>query len=395
MHYCIMNGRTEKSPHRHRATAPQPGLLPPAHVALIRACVADEHDAAAAIEEWLAGIEIDDLDYATLELTGFVYRRMVDADLDHPARAVLAARYRRTWHQNQKLLFRARPLLARLGELTDRAVVLKGGAMVSSAYYDDLGVRALQDIDVLVEQEAVEPVVSWALERGWHVAKGLDAKDIYIVHHAIDLRYGDDGAIDLHWALLVQGRNPSRDRAFLASAQPAELGDVPIQVLPPTEQLFHTAAHVKPVGIRHVVDAISIVGRGGELIDWSTLVDEVLERRVVARTLRTFNLIEQAKPGTIPAAALDHLAQAPRHWSDNIFDDDEMSSRRDVVRRFAAEVAGRSRGAAPREKVRVARAMVRRYRQSSGLSSGELASVFLTRGGVGLDQRDESTRELG
>ena len=385
-----MSGFSEERPRPGRSLDPRSTQVSPAHLALIRACVADERDFAAAVDAWLAGVELDDLDETALELTGFLYRRMVDLDLDNIARTNLAWSYRRTWHRNQMLLFRARPLLARIGVVTGRTLVLKGGAMVSSAYYDDLGVRALLDLDVLVQRHSVEPLVDWALEHGWHIVKGFDPQDIYLVHHAIDLAYGNEGAVDLHWALLVQSRNPSREAELLARSRPAQLGDVPIHVLPPTAQLFHTASHAKPMGVRHVVDAVSIISQHGDEIDWTELVDEVIERRSIAYTVRTFDLVEQVRPGLIPAAALQRLSRAPRHWSDYCFHGQEMSSRWEVVRRFAAEVAGRSRGAGPIEKARVARAMGRRYRHSAGLTSRGLWSAFLIRGGSGLDQSQQT-----
>ena len=137
-----MSGFDEVRPRSGRSPDPRSPRLSPAQFALIRACVADDRDVVAAADEWLASVDIDELDETALELTGFLYRRMVDLDLDHIARAKLAWSYRRTWHRNQMLLFRARPLLARIGEVTGRTLVLKGGAMVSSAYYDDLGVRS-------------------------------------------------------------------------------------------------------------------------------------------------------------------------------------------------------------------------------------------------------------
>ena len=381
-----MSGFDEVRPRSGRSPDPRSPRLSPAQFALIRACVADDRDVAAAADEWLARVDIDQLDEAALELTGFLYRRLVDLDVDHIARAKLAWSYRRTWHRNQMLVFRARPLLARIGEVTGRTLVLKGGAMISSAYHDDLGVRSLMDLDVLVDRHYVEPLVDWALEHGWHIVKGFDPEDVYIVHHAIDLAYGKEGAVDLHWALLVQGRNPSRDRELLAKSRPARLGDVPIHVLPPTAQLFHTASHAKPLGVRHVVDAISIIVHDGDEIDWTELIDEVIERRSIAYTVRTFDLVEQVRPGIIPAEALGRLSRASRHWSDYCFHGQEMSSRWEVVRRFSAEVVGRSRGAGPIEKARVVRAMGRRYRHSAGLSSRGLWSAFLIRGGRGLNQ---------
>jgi putative nucleotidyltransferase-like protein len=384
-----MSGFDEVRPPPGRPPDPPSVRLSPAQFALIRACVADDRDVAAAVDEWLAHVDLGQLDETTLELAGFLYRRMVDLDVDHIARANLAWTYRRTWHRNQMLVFRARPLLARIGEVTGRTLVLKGGAMISSAYHNDLGVRSLMDLDVLVDRHYVEPLVDWALEHGWHIVKGFDPEDVYIVHHAIDLVYGKEGAVDLHWALLVQGRNPSRDRELLAKSRPARLGDVPIHVLSPTAQLFHTASHARPLGIRHVVDAISIIVHDGDEIDWSELVDEVIERRSIAYTVRTFDLVEQVRPGIIPAEALGCLSRASRHWSDYCFHGQEMSSRREVVRRFAAEVAGRSRGSGPIEKARVVRAMGRRYRHSAGLSSRDVWSAFLIRGGRGLNQHDQ------
>ena len=381
-----MSGFDEVRPRSGRSPDPRSPRLSPAQFALIRACVADDRDVAAAADEWLARVDIDQLDEAALELTGFLYRRLVDLDVDHIARAKLAWSYRRTWHRNQMLVFRARPLLARIGEVTGRTLVLKGGAMISSAYHDDLGVRSLMDLDVLVDRHYVEPLVDWALEHGWHIVKGFDPEDIYVVHHAIDLAYGNESAVDLHWALLVQGRNPRRDAELLASSRPAQLGDVPIHVLPPTAQLFHTASHAKPLGVRHVVDAISIIVHDGDAIDWTELIDEVIERRSIAYTVRTFDLVEQVRPGIIPAEALGRLSGASRHWSDYCFHGQEMSSRWEVVRRFSAEVVGRSRGAGPIEKARVVRAMGRRYRHSAGLSSRGLWSAFLIRGGRGLNQ---------
>jgi hypothetical protein len=386
-----MSGFDDLSPRSDHSPDPPSARLSPAQSALIRACVADDRDVAAAVDEWLAHVELDQLDETALELAGFLYRRMVDLDVDHFVRANLAWTYRRTWHRNQMLVFRARPLLARIGEFTGRTLVLKGGAMISSAYHDDLGVRSLMDLDVLVDRHYVKPLVDWALEHGWHIVKGFDPEDIYIVHHAIDLAYGKEGAVDLHWALLVQGRNPSRDRELLATSRPARLGDVPIHVLSPTAQLFHTAAHARPLGIRHVVDAISIIVHDGDEIDWSELVDEVIERRSIAYTVRTFDLVEQVRPGTIPAEALGRLSRVSRHWSDYCFHGQEMSSRWEVVRRFSAEVAGRSRGAGPIEKARVVRAMGRRYRHSAGLSSRGVWSAFLIRGGRGLNQQSQQT----
>ena len=338
--------------------------LTPQQRALIRLCIAPEAELGEAFRSCFGGVDLDSLDHASCELLGLAYRRLSAADLDLAVRSRLSNSYRTTWHRNQTMLHRDRPLLEKITELTGRSLVLKGGAMVSSAYYDDLGVRPLMDLDVLVDRAWVEPIVEWALAHEWRVLKDLSLRDAYTAHHAVSLEHGTYGALDLHWAMLVQDRNPIRDRELQSLSHPATLGEVAIHVLPPTLQLFHTIAHAKPKGIRHLVDVFTIVDRAGDSVDWSALVDEVTARRTVAYALPTLCQVEEIRPGTVPPVVLGRLARGPRHWSDYAFHGESLTSRRGTVHRLAAEVAGRARGTGPLEKIRVARALIRRYRDA-------------------------------
>lgn len=375
--------------------APSGRRLSSLHRALVRVCVVPDTelpDAVAELDREAGGtLTTDHLDHAARELLGHVARRFTTAGIDHPAAPELTREYKRTWHRTQVLVHRARPLFAEIDRHSGPPLVLKGGAMASTAYHDDLGVRPLMDLDVFVDQPTVEPVVDWAIAHGWQVTKGLDTRDIYLVHHAIDLADGKGGAVDVHWALLVQDRSPSRDRAAVAEGIPARLGGIDITVLPPTTQLFHTAAHAKPEGIRHVVDAISIVNRHGAEVDWGRIETEVAERRTVTYALETFGLVEQVMPGTIPAELIARLHRRRRHWSDYAFHGESFGSHRELLRRFGAEVAGRARGRPVRDKVRVAAAMVHRYREAYGLSARDVAAGLFSRGGPSLpteaDQR--------
>jgi len=371
----------------HSRTSERRVLAPGDH-AIIRACLADSHDLVAALDECFSRTDPDDYGHSAQQLFGFLYRRLVDEDLDHPTKPALGRVYKRTWHQTQLLIFRARPLFARLEALGARPLVLKGGAMASSAYYDDLGVRPLMDLDVLVDRPLVAPLVDWAEANGWRVSKGLDARDFYLVHHAIDLEDGAGGAVDVHWALLVQGRDATRDLELVHSGESATLNDLPIEVLPPTFQLFHTVAHAKPEGIRHLVDVVNIVRAYPDQIDWDLLVDEVLTRRTISYAQHTLDLVEQIAPDVIPAAAHQRLAEATRHWSDYEFHGTEIRSRREGFRRLAADVSSRARGESLLQKARVARAMVHRFAQSNELSGRDLVSGLLRRGPRGLRSDD-------
>ena len=355
--------------------------LPAQHRAFIQACLAPPDDLIAALDECFADAEPRDVDHAAQQLFGHLYRRLDTEGLDHRTRPSLHRAYMHTWHNTQRLLFNARPLFARIEELTGRPpLVLKGGAMASSAYYDDLGVRPVMDLDVFVERSRVPALVDWATADGWMVSKGLDTSDIFIVHHAIDLENGSGGAVDIHWALLVQSRDNDGDRRLADGAVDARLGDVDVRILRPTDQLFHTAAHAKPEGIRHLVDVATIVRRHADTIDWSALVDEVIGRRTITYAEQTLSQAEEAMPGTVPPAALARLRAAPRHWSDTAYHGQPMTTRREAIRRLAADVSTRARGEPPAQRVRVARAMVRRYAQAQEMSGRDVLVTLVTRG---------------
>ena len=126
-------------------------VLPADQRLLIRACTAPPDQLRDAVDEWLRTSAVDDVDHAGSQLLSLLYRRLVDNDVEQGVADQIAASYRMSWANTQMLAFRARPLVAKLGELGSRPVLLKGGAMQSSAYYDDLGVRPVVDLDFLVD----------------------------------------------------------------------------------------------------------------------------------------------------------------------------------------------------------------------------------------------------
>lgn len=361
----------------------------------VTAAATDFPEAAAAFLE-AVDFDLDDprLDETLDDLLPLLYRRA----LDHRSRPSspkgvalteiieqLKNDYLQSWAGAQLLLSRARPLLDELERRGSRPVMLKGAVMLSSAYHRNLGVRPIADLDVLVEPDYVDDIVAWALDNGWRIAHDLDLRDVRLVHHAVDLEFGRDGALDIHWSLLANSRDPDRDRALMENARPAKLGSIDIRVPSPTRHLLHTLSHVKPSGVRHVVDVILIIQRDGDAIDWEVLFDDVVARRVIGSVQRTVRQVTELHPGVIPAAFIARLDAAPRHWSDYPFHGMPFSSRRDVVRRLAAEVNTRSRGASIGDRARITQAMVARYGQRHDLAPTQLARSFVRRGHRDLD----------
>lgn len=332
------------------------------HDALVRACTATDPEFPAAVERCLTGLRIDGIDPVSAELLPLLYRRLDRAGIDHPVRRRLRYFYLQTWRHNQTLLHHARPVLDELERRGSTCVVLKGGAIVSSRYRDDLGVRPMGDLDLLVTPAVAPDLLEWMLADGWHVddTLGWTHSQYVEAHHAVSMHRDGGGAIDLHVGLLSTDRSPQLDARLIDDAVPATLADRGVLVLDDTSQIMHTLSHSNPNGLRHVVDALHLVGARPGDIDWDRVCDEVIERRSIARTLETIGRLIELDPSSVPRHVVDRLGDEPRHWSDWSYQGAAMVSRHGP-RIYASRLAQRSRGASPWTRLRIAALLARQY----------------------------------
>jgi hypothetical protein len=158
---------------------------------------------------------------------------------------------------------RLQKVLAILSEADVAAIVLKGGALLSSACYGDLAARRMADFDLLVAPEHVETALRVLGSAGQRrFGDHISLSTLRSVMHAAALQ-GPLGELDLHWSLLPQSRNAEADRFMFSTAQPARLGTIALTVPSPTQLMFHVLAHGRFPDLRWLVDAVQVLKRGG------------------------------------------------------------------------------------------------------------------------------------
>ncbi len=332
------------------------------HVGLVAACVADDDAFPAALDRCMSAVQFDGVDPVSAELLPLLYRRVEDLDLEHPSRRRLRYFYLQTWRRNQMLLHRARSVLEHLDDAGTPAVVLKGGAIASSRYRDDLGVRPMGDLDVLISPGSAPALLRWMLDHGWHVddTLGWTHSQYVAAHHAVSMHHGTDGAVDVHVGLLSTDHSPDLDADLIRTAEPASLGGLSVRVLDTTSQIMHTLSHSNPNGLRHIVDALYLIADRTSEIDWDVVCDQVIARRSIARTMETIERLSAFAPSAVPATVVDRLEHAPRHWSDWSYQSRPMASLQGV-RIFASRWAQRSRGQSPWVRLQIAGLLTRHY----------------------------------
>jgi len=355
------------------------------HRLLLAACI--DRDDAELVRRALDSIQATDADPDAEQLYPLLHAAVRDLGLGdpaHPANRRLACCYKQVWIRNHLLLHQARPVFSYLERAGIRWALLKGGAISSSAYHDDLGVRPLADFDLLIERTHIRTVVAWVLSRGWRVdeTSRWDADDFLHAHHAVDLRNDTGGALDLHHALLATDRSPDLDDRLLDATVRTELGDRPVPILAPTAHLLHTLAHARPEGFRHIADAATIIARHREAIDWDEMVGQARARRALAAVDLALTTLGEVAPGRVPPSVLKRVGSTPRHWTDWTYQARPIGSRLQGLRVFATDVAQRLRGQGVGDWLRTGRLVARRYAASSADDITTLGKIreFLLKG---------------
>ena len=134
--------------------------------ALIRAALFDGEDALAAWREWRAVADLDDLDAASDRLLPLLYRNLVRFGVDDPWLGRLRGIYRFHWVRNQVLKQSGASALVTLAEAGIDTVVLKGAAL-GELHYRGVGLRPMNDVDILVPRARALDAMNALQEAGY------------------------------------------------------------------------------------------------------------------------------------------------------------------------------------------------------------------------------------
>jgi Uncharacterised nucleotidyltransferase len=267
--------------------------------------------APAAIEAWQRigpGLDVSTLDRGSTRLLPLVWSHLQrhGVDVDH-----LAEHYRSTRAANERLLEQLGELLPPLHREGIPTILLKGPALVVSAY-PDVGVRPMSDVDVLVPIERVADATRTLQERGWVPQSPLTAVGMRLTHSLL-FKHPQRVPVDLHWHVFEECCRPGDDDGLWAASVPVTIGTASTRVPAPEDQLLHVCVHgekwVHVPGIRWIADAVTIIRHGR--VHWERLVAEAVRRRFVLRISAQLDYLRSAFDPPIPPEVMTMLAAAP------------------------------------------------------------------------------------
>ena len=280
---------------------------------LLRAALLEGDEALESWRAWRgASLTIEDETLA-FQVLPLAYRRIHPLDPEADGLDQAKGVYRYVWVKNQVLVRFGGHVIDELKSAGIDVLVLKGLAL-SLLHYEDLGLRLMNDIDLLVRREEATRAMA-AIGRILHPKQAAFAsEDRVLVEHGTAWVDGTGNEVDLHWYSLWLS---SPDAEFWRGAVPVEVDGVSSRSLCPTDHLLHVCAHGASwhpqVALRWVTDAATVIRSSS--IDWDRLVSQARSREVTITLADALAYLRSAFGEQVPPEVVADLRAAPTSLS--------------------------------------------------------------------------------
>jgi hypothetical protein len=193
-------------------------------------------------------------------------------------------------------------LLRRLGELNISVIALKG-AYLASAIYENIGLRSMGDVDLLVKKKDL-PCIKQVL-----LALGADPdtknQESDQGHHHYQYILPKSGLlVEIHWSLHRYHRSQIDIEGVWSRAHSAALADNPIMALSPEDLFLHLCLHIltnsDSMRIRMLCDLGEVVRFYGSDLRWQEIGTRAKEWGIAHAVYVFLRLVRELHQLTVP-----------------------------------------------------------------------------------------------
>ena len=242
--------------------------------------------------------------------------RGLEAHIPAGPRDNFALAYRDTAMRNLRLCGELAHVARALSTRDVPVLVLKGAFLVGEIYRD-VGLREMNDLDILVRVEHLSAAVDVLRERGYRPLHPFTiASDVSTGHHLTRFVKRDVAGIEIHWNITPPDTPHAIDPDELwRRAVSLTIAGVPMRGLCPVDLLLHLCFHASfqhrfQFGLRPFCDIAATIDRCGTDIDWAVLDRRARDWNWTRGVYLALRLSADLVGARIPRDALRDLAPA-------------------------------------------------------------------------------------
>ncbi|MBN2548087.1 MAG: nucleotidyltransferase family protein [Anaerolineales bacterium] len=238
-----------------------------------------------------------------------IYTAIPD-DTRRQLRSIYATDLSKQVHRAQEL----HSILAALNEAGLPATVLKG-AYLAEHVYDNIALRSMTDIDLLVHPQDMGRCDSCLCKLGYHpTRRAWIERDYASAHHHLPPYYKDGASpVEIHWSIAHPAHPATVDlRALWQRARPASIAGVPGFALSDEDLLVHLCLHTCysnrfEGGIRNIVDIFMVVQKAHARLDWEQVIHTAGAWGIHRGVFLTLLIAQDLLSACVPAQAIESL----------------------------------------------------------------------------------------
>jgi Uncharacterised nucleotidyltransferase len=294
------------------------GLFPTREQFLVlKAALGARAEALEAYADWRRTLDVAaDFDREIMRLVPLLYDNLRRLGVEDDLTGRLKGAYRLAWVRAHRLAAETRPLLDDMVGAGLRVMAVKG-APLGLLYYGNPALRPMGDFDFVVPAADAMRVVEFVASRGYQPWRPVN-DDTFRYRHAMGFKRADGHEFDLHWHVLFDFCDDGADQWFWTGAEPFDLLGQRVWAPDPTRMLLHTIIHGirwnEEPPVRWIADAVQILRRAGDRIDWPALVEFTERRGVCRRMWLGLTYLREHFGAPIPPAAIERLGRRPSTW---------------------------------------------------------------------------------
>lgn len=264
-------------------------------------------------QKWIALVPFDFLDGGSFRLMPMLYKKLAPYGLRDERYEKIKGIYRYTLYKNSIIMSGFHKIAQALHNAGIRVMLLKGGALILK-YYQDRGVRPMNDIDLLIEKQHVRHAIDILSGLGWQDS-GQQNFDLSLNRYPTITLLGRHGfELDLHWNIMTEYGNQDFSSNLWQASSIFNFQGVPIFLLGAEDQIMHNCAHgvkwneLPP--IRWIPDVLAILNTESDL-SWTSLALKCRERKLTMPVRSCLRYLKSNFNAPVPDIAMGILDALP------------------------------------------------------------------------------------
>jgi hypothetical protein len=284
-------------------------------LAILLLCLGDgdepakaERLAAVPVEEWQAVAVLAKRHAVAPQLHHRL--KQLGIPLPDPVAAELKGALLRNTARNMRLYQELGSLLRKLQAEKIPVIVLKG-AYLAEAVYDNIGLRMMTDIDLLIPEKDVEKAIGLLETAGFKPERPFFPEADGVLHYHAPPMVKNGTFVELHWNLTRESNLPGLNTEELwARSRPVSLAGCDVRVLSLGDLVLHLAVHAAyghqfHEQFRSLVDLVEIFRKYESELDWDAITQTCRAWQAERGTYLTLRLVKELLGGRVPAAVLE------------------------------------------------------------------------------------------